>query len=65
MNKKMPKKVPVEPGSGGGAYPEDDIGYYGTQFYGNRWSSNKQKKKYMTMRGGGAAKRGKRFLDWD
>ena len=56
------KSVPVEPGSGGGGYPEKDIGKDGILVKG-RWMSGTKQKSYKDARGGGAATKGKKFLD--
>lgn len=56
------KKVPVQPGSGGGGYPQTDIGKDGVMVKG-RWPSGTAQKSYKDMRGAGAAVRGKKFLD--
>jgi hypothetical protein len=55
------KSVPVIAGSGGGAYPEKDIGKAGVMVKG-RWPSGTGMKSYSTMRGAGAATKGKKFL---
>lgn len=59
MEYKKPKSVPVEKSNG---YPQTDIGKDGTMTKG-RWMSDIKQKKYGTMRGAGAATRGKKFLD--
>jgi hypothetical protein len=57
---KQPKSVPVEnmPDAG---YPQTDIGRAGTHTKG-RFMSDVGQKKYDTMRGAGAATKGKKFL---
>lgn len=55
------KKVPVIPGSGGGGYPQTDIGKDNVMVKG-RWPSDTKMKSYSTMRGAGAATRGTKFL---
>lgn len=54
-----PKPVKVAPGNG---YPQTDIGKDGVTVKG-RWPSGTGVKKYIEMRGAGAATRGKKFLD--
>lgn len=55
---RTPKNVPVEKGNG---YPQEDIGLDDVPYYGRYVGANR--KKYAQARGGGAAKRGKKFLD--
>lgn len=57
---RKPKNVKVEnmPDAG---YPQTDIGKNGTMTKG-RWMSGIGQKKYETMRGAGAATKGKKFL---
>jgi hypothetical protein len=62
MKYREPKSVPVIPGSGGGGYPQTDIGKDGVMVKG-RWMSGVGQKSYMEARGGGAATKGKKFLD--
>jgi len=52
------KNVPIEPGSG---YPQTDIGKDGVTVKG-RWPSDTKQKSYKTMRGAGAATKGKKYL---
>lgn len=56
---KQPKSVPVPDDNG---YPQTDIGKDGTMTKG-RWMSGIGVKKYIEMRGTGAATKGKKFLD--
>lgn len=52
------KSVPVPDCCG---YPQTDIGKAGVKVKG-RWPSGTGQKKYSTMRGGGAATKGLKFL---
>ena len=56
-----PKSVPV-PDMPDAGYPQTDIGKDGVKVKG-RWPSGTGVKKYIEMRGAGAATRGKKFLD--
>jgi hypothetical protein len=62
MEYRKPKSVPVIPGSGGGGYPQTDIGKDDVMVKG-RWMSGVKNKTYGTMRGAGAATKGKKFLN--
>ena len=57
---KQPKSVPV-PNMPDAGYPQTDIGKDGVMVKG-RWMSGSKQKKYETMRGTGAATKGKKFL---
>ena len=57
---KQPKSVPV-PNMPDAGYPQTDIGKDGVMVKG-RWMSGTKQKKYETMRGTGAATKGKKFL---
>ena len=59
---KQPKKVPVIPGSGGGGYPEKDIGRKGVMVKAS-WPSDSPMKGRKKMRGTGAALKGLMFYD--
>ena len=61
---RSPKKMPIIPGSGGGAYPEKDINRKGFMLDGNYKHSPGMKKR-MKMRGAGAATRGFMFYEED
>ena len=54
-----PKSVPVPDMNG---YPQTDIGKDGVMVKG-RWPAGTGTKKYETMRGAGAATKGKKFLN--
>lgn len=56
---KQPKSVPVEKSNG---YPQTDIGMDDVWVKG-KYPAGTKKKVYGTMRGAGAAVRGKKFLD--
>jgi hypothetical protein len=56
-----PKKVPV-PDMPDAGYPQTDIGKDDIMVKG-RWLTGTGVKKYIEMRGAGAATRGKKFLD--
>lgn len=56
------KSAKVFSGSGGNGYPQTDIGKDGVKVKG-QWPSGTKQKSYSQMRGGGAARRGKKFLD--
>lgn len=58
-NYHKPKPVKVAPGNG---YPQTDIGKNNVMVKG-RWPSDTKQKTYSTMRGAGAATKGKKFLD--
>lgn len=58
---KQPQKVPVIPGSGGGGYPQTEIGVKGVYIKG-KMQPDAPKKQYMDMRGYGAATKGRKFL---
>lgn len=61
-NYKQPKRVPVASGSGGGGYPEKDVGRKGVMVKG-RWPSDSPMKGRKKMRGTGAALKGLMFYD--
>jgi hypothetical protein len=54
------KSVPLE--SGGGAYPQNDIGKDDVMVKG-KWPTGTKQKSYIDMRGAGAATKGKKFLN--
>jgi hypothetical protein len=58
VNSNQPKKVPVPHVSG---YPETGIGMDDVQVKG-KYMAGTGKKQYHTVRGAGAARKGKRFL---
>lgn len=58
---KQPESLPVKPGSG---YPQTDIGKSNVMVKG-RWPSDTKQKTYGTIRGCGAATKGKKFLNSD
>lgn len=58
---KQPQKVATIPGSGGGGYPQTDIGMDNVFVKGKMPEGSKQKQ-YIDMRGAGAATKGKKFL---
>jgi len=60
-NYHKPKPVKVAPGNG---YPQTDIGKNGVMVKG-RWPAGTTVKKYIEMRGAGAATKGKKFLHPD
>lgn len=57
---KQPKSVPV-PNMPDAGYPQTDIGKDDVMVKG-RWLPGTKQKKYETMRGAGAATKGKKFL---
>ena len=57
---KQPKSVPV-PNMPDAGYPQTDIGKNDVMVKG-RWMAGTKQKKYETMRGTGAATKGKKFL---
>lgn len=62
MSSHKSKSVPVIPGSGGGGYPQTDIGKADVLVKG-RWMSGVKNKTYGQVRGAGAATKGKKFLN--
>jgi hypothetical protein len=59
MEYKKPKSVPVPECNG---YPQNDIGKDDVMVKG-KWPAGTGVKKYIEMRGAGAATKGKKFLD--
>jgi hypothetical protein len=58
---KQPQLVKVHAGNG---YPQTDIGKNGITVKG-RWPEGTKQKQYSTMRGAGAATKGKKFLNME